>query len=102
MRVWCDLSNVAHVFILRPLVERLEAQGHEVTLTARPLSHTLEALDEWGHPYTALGRHGGASRLGKARAAVGRSWKLLRFARGRRFDWAFAHGSTDLPVACRL
>jgi predicted glycosyltransferase len=102
MRVWFDLTNTAHVFVLRPLAELLEARGHEVTLTARPLSHTLDALDDWGHPYTVLGRHGGASRVGKARAAASRTGKLLHFARGRRFDCGLAHGSTDLPIACRL
>ncbi len=102
MRVWVDFTNTAHVLVLRPLVELLERDGHEVTLTARPLSHTVELLDEWGHPYTAIGRYGGATRLGKARAAAGRIPAMVRFGRGRGFDCAFAHGSTDLPVACRL
>ena len=43
MRVWVDLTNTAHVLVLRPLVELLERDGHEVTLTARPLSHTVRA-----------------------------------------------------------
>jgi predicted glycosyltransferase len=102
MRVWADLTNTAHVLVLRPLVERLEADGHDVTLTARPLSHTVELLEDWGHPHTVLGHHGGASRLGKARAAVARAPQLVRFGRGRGFDCALAHGSTDLPPACRL
>ena len=102
MRVWVDLTNTAHVLVLRPLVELLEAQGHEVTLTARPLSHTVELLDQWGHPYTAIGHHGGASRLSKARAAAGRIPEMVRFGRGRGFDCALAHGSTDLPPASRL
>ena len=101
MRVWADLTNTAHVLVLRPLVERLEGDGHDVTLTARPLSHTVELLEDWGHPHTVLGYHGGVSRLGKARAALARAPQLLRFARGRRFDCALAHGSTDLPPACR-
>ena len=96
------MTNTAHVIVLRPLVELLERQGHEVTLTARPLSHTIELLEDCGHPHTVLGAHGGASRFGKARAAVGRVSQLLRFARGRRFDRALAHGSTDLPPACRV
>ncbi len=102
MRIWVDLTNTAHVLVLRPLVELLEADGHEVEITARPLSHTLELLDDWGHPYTALGHYGGVSRLGKARAAGGRVAEMLRFGRPRRFDAALAHGSTDLPVACRV
>jgi uncharacterized protein len=101
-RVWVDLTNPAHVVVLRPLVELLEAGGHEVTLTARPLSHTTELLDDWGHPYTAIGHHGGAGRVGKAVAATSRAAQALRFARGKRFDYGLAHGSTDLPPVGRL
>jgi predicted glycosyltransferase len=101
-RVWVDLTNPAHVVVLRPLVELLEAGGLEVTLTARPLSHTTELLDDWGHPYTAIGHHGGAGRVGKAVAATSRAAQALRFARGKRFDYGLAHGSTDLPLIGRL
>ncbi|HLM08544.1 MAG TPA: DUF354 domain-containing protein [Thermoleophilaceae bacterium] len=102
MRVWVDMTNVAHPVVLRPLVELLEQRGHEVEITARPLSHTLELLDQWGHPYTAVGRYGGASKAGKARAAARRIARLARFARGRRFDHALAHASADLPPVCRV
>jgi predicted glycosyltransferase len=102
MRVWIDLTNTAHVPVLRPLVELIESDGHEVELTARPLSHTLELLEDWGHPYRAIGRYGGAGRLGKAQAAAGRLRGLLRFARDRQFDCALAHASVDLPPAARL
>src|SRR5919109_1371193 len=101
MRVWVVLTNTAHVLVLRPLIELLERRGHEVALTARPLSHTVELLDRWGHPYTTLGAYGGATRLGKARAAAGRLPRMLRFGRGRGFDCALAHGSTDLPPVAR-
>jgi predicted glycosyltransferase len=100
MHVWADLTNTAHVLVLRPLVEAMEEDGHEVSLTARPLSHTVELLEDWGHPYVPIGHHGGASRAGKAAAAAGRTMRLIRFGRGRRFDCAIAHGSTDLPAAC--
>jgi uncharacterized protein len=95
------MTNVAHPIVLRPLVELLERDGHEVEISARPLSHTLDLLDAWGHRYTAIGRYGGASKAGKARAAVDRIARLLSFARGRRFDHALAHASADLPPVCR-
>ncbi len=101
MRIWVDLTNTAHVLVLRPLVELMEADGHEVAITARPLSHTLELLEDWGHAHTVLGHHGGSSRPGKAKAAVDRVARMVRFGRRRRFDLALAHGSTDLPIACR-
>jgi predicted glycosyltransferase len=102
VRVWVDLTNPAHVVVLRPLVELLEADGHEVILTARPLSHTTELLDDWGHPYTAIGQHGGAGKLGKALAAGSRVAQAFGFARGKTFDYGLAHGSTDLPPVGRL
>jgi len=101
MRVWVDFTNTAHVIVLRPLVERLEAAGHDVALTARPLSHTLDLLDDWGRFYTVLGRHGGAGRAGKARAAAERVRAMIGFGRGKGFGAALAHGSTELPIACR-
>jgi uncharacterized protein len=101
-RVWVDLTNPAHVIVLRPLVEQLEADGHDMTLTARPLSHTTELLDDWGHPYTAIGHYGGASRLGKAVAAGSRTAQAFAFARGKEFDYGLAHGSTDLPPVARV
>src|SRR5919201_1583073 len=101
-RVWVDLTNSAHVVVLRPLVELLEAGGHDVTLTARPLSHTTELLDDWGHPYTTVGHHGGVDRGGKAVAATSRTAHVFGFARGKGFDYGLAHGSTDLPPVGRL
>jgi uncharacterized protein len=102
MRVWADLTNTAHVVVLRPLIELLERRGHEVEITARPLSHTTELLDDWGHPYTVIGHYGGASRLGKVRAAASRIPALVRFGRRGRFDYGLGHASIDLPPACRL
>jgi hypothetical protein len=103
VRVWVDLTNTAHVVVLRPLVELLEARGDEVEITVRPLSHTIELLDDWGHPYTAFGEHGGVRRADKARAAASRARRMVAFGRAHGpFDAALAHGSTDLPVASRV
>ena len=102
MKVWIDLTNPAHVVVMRPLVELLEERGHDVTLTARPLSHTTELLDDWGHAYTSIGHHGGAGRVGKALAAGERAAQAFAFARGKGFDYGLAHGSTDLPPVARL
>jgi uncharacterized protein len=102
VRVWVDFTNTAHVIVLRPLVERLERAGHDVELTARPLSHTVELLEQWGHAHTVVGRYGGVRRRDKARAAADRVGRLVRWARRRRFDCALAHGSTDVTVVGRL
>jgi predicted glycosyltransferase len=102
MRIWVDFTNTAHVIVLRPLVERLDAAGHDVELTARPLSHTVELLEQWGRSHTVFGRYGGVHRRDKALAAADRVRRLVGWARPRRFDYALAHGSTDVPVVARL
>jgi uncharacterized protein len=102
VRVWVDFTNTAHVQVLRPLVELLEEQGHDVEMTARPLSQTVAMLDRWGREAEVIGHHGGAGRLGKGRAAVSRVRELRRWAKGRGLDYGLAHGSTDLPAVCRL
>ena len=85
MRVWVDCTAAAHPLVLRPIIERLEAEGHEVVVTARDYGQTLGILDRLGMPYTAIGEHGGASRLGKVRALAGarRGWRGWSGSSGR-------------------
>jgi predicted glycosyltransferase len=100
MLVWVDCTAAAHPLVLRPLVERLEARGHETMVTAREYGQTLGILDRLGIPYTAVGGHGGASRLGKATALAGRSSRLAKLVWRRRPQLALAHGSVDLALVC--
>ena len=102
MKVWVDCTAAAHPLVLRPIVERLEARGDEVFVTAREYGQTLGILERLGIPYTAVGSHGGASALGKGSALVGRSARLARLVLGRRPDLALAHGSVDLAVVSAL
>ena len=102
MRVWVDLTNSPHAVIFAPLVRRLQARGDEVAVTARAFAQTLELLELHGIEHTVIGHHGGGTRAGKARAAGDRVRAMVAFGRKGRFDVAVAHGSTDLPMACRL
>ena len=102
MRVWIDLTNAPHVPVLAPLVRVLEERGVTVELTARPYGQTAELAALHGLYVEEIGAHGGRSRLGKGRAAVGRVHALRRWAKGRSFDVGLAHGSTDQPVVGRL
>src|SRR6478672_6353333 len=102
MKVWVDCTAAAHPLVLRPIIERLEARGDEVFVTAREYGQTLGILERLGIPYTPVGSHGGASMLGKGRALAGRSARLARLVWGRRPDLAIAHGSVDLAVVSAL
>ena len=102
MRVWIDLTNAPHVPVLAPLVRVLEERGATVEMTARPYGQTAELAALHGLHVEEIGAHGGRSRFGKGRAAVGRVHALRRWAKGRSFDVGLAHGSTDQPVVGRL
>jgi len=102
MRVWVDLTNSPHVLVMRPLIEAMRADGHEVEVTARDFAQTLELAEIAGLGALAVGAHGGRSAGGKLRSLAGRSTALWRWARTRpRFDLAAAHGSNDLPIVAR-
>ncbi|MQA73160.1 MAG: DUF354 domain-containing protein, partial [Solirubrobacterales bacterium] len=98
MRAWVDCTAAAHPLVLRPIVERLLASGHEVSVTARDYGQTVGILDRLGIRHEVFDRHGGGSGAGKATALARRSAALARWARPRRFDLALAHGSVDLAV----
>ncbi len=102
MRIWVDLTNSPHVLVLRPVIERLRHQGHEVEVTARDFAQTLALCRRLEIGHTAIGRHRGAGLAGKGRGLVSRSGALTRWARPRRFDLAIGHGSNDITVAAAL
>ena len=113
MRVWVDLTNSPHVLVMRPIVELLRADGHEVRVTARDFAQTLELLRRFEIPHAAIGRHRGERLAAKATGLATRSSALVRWAhadaRGSgadppihppgRFDVALGHGSNDISVA---
>ena len=96
-----DMTASAHVLVFRPLIEILRARGDEVEITAREYAQTLQLLELHGLEATVIGRHGGRSRFAKARAMAGRLRALRRWAKGRGFDVALAHGSHELTMTAR-
>jgi predicted glycosyltransferase len=101
MRVWIDLTNSPHVLVMRPVIERLRADGHEVSVTARDYAQTIALCERLGIAHTAIGRHRGERVGAKAIGLASRSLALVRWARAQRarFDVALGHGSNDLSVA---
>jgi uncharacterized protein len=115
MRVWIDLTNSPHVLVMRPVIERLRAEGHDVSVTARDFAQTLELCERFGIEYTAIGRHRGGRVAAKATGLASRTAALVRWARRadgpvaprpagakRPFDIALGHGSNDVTVAAAL
>jgi len=109
MRVWIDLTNSPHVLVMRPVIDVLREEGHEVHVTARDFAQTLGLLRRFALPHTTVGRHRGERLLAKATGLAQRSAALTLWARanireagGRRFDIALGHGSNDISVAAAM
>jgi uncharacterized protein len=129
VRVWIDLTNSPHVLVMRPVIEALEREGHEVRVTARDFAQTLGLLERFRIPHTAIGHHRGERLVAKAGGLALRSAALTRWALGegrggggrakggaseggvgprgarsirRPFDIALGHGSNDVSVAAAL
>jgi uncharacterized protein len=90
------------VLVLAPVVERLRAAGHDVRVTARDFAQTVELAERHGLGAQVIGHHRGEKLGAKAIGLASRSFALARWARGKRFDLAFGHGSNDVTVAARL
>ena len=101
MKVWVDLTNAPHAVVLAPLVRAMEARGDTVEVTARDYGQTVDiAAPE--RPRSAHHRPPRRRRAGRQGAGGGRPrGGADRWARGRGFDAALAHGSTDQPMVAR-
>jgi hypothetical protein len=96
------MTAPAHVLVFRPLIEIMRGRGDEVEITARDYAQTLELLELHGLEADAvMGRHAGRSRLQKARVMTHRLGELRKWAKGRDFDVALAHGSHELTISAR-
>jgi uncharacterized protein len=109
MRIWIDLTNSPHVLVMRPVIERLRADGHDVRVTARDYAQTIELCERLNIAHTTIGRHRGERLAAKAVGLLSRSAALVRWARddartsdGGSFDIALGHGSNDVTVAAAI
>ncbi|MGB2710622.1 MAG: DUF354 domain-containing protein [Conexibacter sp.] len=102
MRVWIDLTNSPHVLVMRPVIDVLRADGHDVEVTARDFAQTLALCERFGIDCTAIGHHRGGRLAAKGLGLAQRSAALVRWARKRRFALALGHGSNDVTVAASL
>jgi hypothetical protein len=101
MKIWIDCSNSPHPLLFAPVARRLEAEGHEVLVTARDNAQTIDlALERWA----AVEVIGGESPRGRASKVVTlceRIVDLRRWAAKLRPDVALSHNSYAQIVAAR-
>ncbi len=101
MRVWIDLANSPHSLLFAPVARRLEAAGHEVTLTARDNAQTLELARQHWPQIDEIGGPSPKPRAQKATVIARRVRDLARWARSREVDVALSHNSYAQILAAR-
>ena len=77
MRVWIDLTNSPHVLVMRPVIEALREDGHEVRVTARDFAQTPQLLERFAIEHTPIGHHRGEGLADKAVGLASRSAELV-------------------------
>lgn len=102
MRIWFDLSNSPHINMFHDLIRDLEAEGHVVIITSRPLANTIELLDQRGLKHTVVGEHYGKNFYKKIFGYPIRVMQLRRFLKDQRIDLAVSQSSFHSPLVARL
>ena len=101
MRVWIDLANSPHVHLFEPVIERLEADGATVLLTARNHAQTVALARRALCDVRVVGDESPPGRVRKGLAIATRAGALIRLAREARPDVAISHGSYAQVLAAR-
>ncbi|MDQ3632454.1 MAG: DUF354 domain-containing protein [Actinomycetota bacterium] len=93
MRVWIDMNNSPHPLLFAPVARRLQADGHEVLVTARDNAQTVSlTLERWPDA-EIFGTESPPHRAAKV-ASLGRRFsELRRWAAAARPDVALSHNS---------
>ena len=101
MRIWFDISNSPHINMFGAMIRDLERE-HEVVITCRPLSNTIDLLDLHLFKYTVVGNHYGGKFINKLLGFPVRVNQLNRFLKDKNIDVAVSQSSFHSPVVSRL
>lgn len=102
MRIWIDFENSPHVLILKPIIEELQRRNHQVLLTARDCSQTLELAQVFQLQVNRISRHHGKRIMLKVLGHLSRIGRLILFVRNKGVDVAVSHGSRSQILAAGL
>lgn len=102
MKIWFDISNSPHVNMFYQLIKELEADGHQVIITSRPLANTIALLDQKGLKHTTVGEHYGKNFLKKLFGYPIRVKQLRKFLKDKKIDLAISQSSFHSPVVAKL
>lgn len=102
MRIWVDFENTPHVLILKPLVEELQRRNHQVFMTARDCSQTIELANYFKLNALRISHHHGKKKVNKMLGHFSRIIRLMFFGQNKDISVALSHGSRSQIVAAGL
>jgi predicted glycosyltransferase len=101
MNIWIDLANSPHVSFFLPILQKLNAGGHEVFITMREYAQTVALGKKHGIRGVVVGNHGGRNLMMKLFNIAWRAKQLQSAARGKAIDIAVSHNSYTNIIAGR-
>lgn len=102
MKIWIDISNAPHVNFFKEFIDEWQKR-YEVVVTTRPLSNTIDLLEENNIDYHIVGSHYGKKKLAKLVGFFKRSNELYRFLKSQQVDISISQSSFYSPyVANKL
>ncbi|UCH95897.1 MAG: DUF354 domain-containing protein [Candidatus Aminicenantes bacterium] len=101
MKFLFDLQHPAHLHFFRPLLARLEAEGHQVRITARNKDILVKLAAHYGMPISVFGTaKKGIFNLGKE--WIYRQWRLNKIIREFKPDVMMAVAGTFISLLGKL
>ncbi|HXW93227.1 MAG TPA: DUF354 domain-containing protein [Terriglobales bacterium] len=101
-KIWIDLENSPHVPFFKPIIDELEARGHQVILTARDCFQVCELANLFQLQYRCVGHHYGKFTLAKLAGLGIRVLQLTPYVLREKPDLALSHGSRSLFLLSSL
>jgi uncharacterized protein len=102
MKIWFDLTNSPHINFFKEIMTDLVDKGHDIIITCRPLSNTIDLLKLYKMPYQIVGTHYGKSIFKKLLGFPIRIWQLYIYLRNKRIDVGISQSSYYSPLAGAL
>lgn len=102
MKIWVDLENTPHVLILKPIIEELQRRNHDVLITARDCSQTLELANYFKMNARRISHHHGKKTVYKILGHCSRIVRLMLYGRKKGISVALSHGSRSQIIAAGL
>lgn len=102
MKIWIDISNAPHVNFFKDFIKEWK-RNSEVIVTTRPLSNTIDLLEQNNIDFSIVDTHYGKNPFAKLYGYIKRSNELYKFLKTKLIDISISQSSFYSPyVAWRL